>query len=320
VSRGHPRPSGDPTLRLAGQRLVIVTGKGGVGKSSVAAALASAAAHHGRRALAVEIGRGGLSRLLGVEEPGPEPTVVERGLACVTIDPESALGQAVHGMMPLGMMARRLLESTTFQIVAAAAPGLPEYLVLNRLSAFLDATRLGRPRYELIVVDAPASGHSLPLLGAPRALGALARLGPVAEFLGRAERMLHDAATTAVWIVTTPEELPVREAIELHHALRSDLALTLPPPIVNAFPRRRFTSHDQAAIAEAAARPDLHPYLAGARLEVARQRDAVEQVRVLRSAVRRAPVRLPYLPGGTADAGGLAQLARAVARQAGFGT
>jgi anion-transporting ArsA/GET3 family ATPase len=168
------------------------------------------------------------------------------------------------------------------------------------------------------VVDAPASGHSLPLLGAPRALRALARLGPVADFLGRAERLLHDAATTAVWIVTTPEELPVREAIELHHALRSDLALALPPPIVNAFPRRRFTSRDQAAIAEAAIR-DVHPYLAGARLEVARQRDAVEQVRVLRSAIRRAPVRLPYLPGGTADAGGLARLARAVARQAGFG-
>jgi len=320
VSRGNHRPSGDPKLRLARQRLVIVTGKGGVGKSSVAAALAQAAADEGRRVLAVEIGRGGLSRLLGVEEPGPDPTPVGRSLSCVTIDPESALGEMVHGMMPLGVMARRLLQSTTFQIVAAAAPGLPEYLVLHRLSAFLDAKRLGRPRHDLVVVDAPASGHSLPLLGAPRALGALARFGPVADFLGRADAMLHDAATTAVWIVTTPEELPVREAIELHQALREDLGLTLPPPIVNAFPRRRFTSRDQGAIAEAAAHAGAHPYLVGARLEVARQRDAVEQIRLLRSAVRRAPVRLPYLPGGTGEARGLTDLTHAVARQAGFGT
>lgn len=307
-------------LRLSTQRLVIVTGKGGVGKSSVATALARAAAAERRRVLAVEIGRGGLSRLLGVAEPRPEPVPVTRNLSCVTVDPEAALRDMVHGMLRLGVLARRLLESTTFQIVAAAAPGLAEYLVLHRLAAWLDASRLGRRRYDLIVVDAPASGHSLPLLAAPRTLGALARFGPVADFLGRIERLLGDPATTAVWIVTTPEELPVRETIELHHALRDELGLSLPVPIVNAVPRRRFSSRDEAILVHADGSEGAHPYLVGARLEIARQREALTQIRSLHRALRRTPVRLPFLGGGMEDSRGLAQLTRAIGSEAGLGS
>jgi anion-transporting ArsA/GET3 family ATPase len=307
-----------PRLQLSTQRLVIVTGKGGVGKSTVAAALARAAAERGRRVLAVEIGRGGLSRMLGVDDPKPEPTVLDSHLSCVTVEPEAALAEMVHGMLPLGVLARRLLQSTTFQIVAAAAPGLPEYLVLHRLAAWLDAKRLGRRRYQLIVVDAPASGHSLPLLSAPRTLGGLARFGPVAEFLTRIGHVLTDAATTAVWIVTTPEELPIRETIELHHVLREQLGLPVPAPIVNAVPHCRYSTRDEATLAAANGDDALHPYVVGARLEIARQREALAQIRSLHRAVRRTPVRLPRLSDGSDASADLRRLAHAIASEAGL--
>jgi hypothetical protein len=187
--------------------------------------------------------------------------------------------------------------------------------VLHRLAAWLDAKRLGRRQYELVVVDAPASGHSLPLLTAPRTLGALAKLGPVGDFLTRIQGMLADAAATAVWIVTTPEELPVRETIELHQALAAELGAVVAPPIVNGIPRRRFSSRDEAVLAGADA---SHPYVIGAHLEIAREHEARAQIRSLHRAVHRTPVRLPALGAGTADAAAVTQLARVVGREAGF--
>ena len=189
-------------LPLTSQRLVVVTGKGGVGKTAVAAALARAAVAANRRVLAVEVGRGRLGALLGAARGGLEPRPVSPGLAMATVEPEDALGDFVHGVLRIRMLSRRLLESTSFQVLAAAAPGLPEFLVLQKLQAWLDARRLGRTVYDLIVVDAPASGHSLPLLAAPRTLGALARLGPVGDTLRVIGATLADPATTLVCLVT----------------------------------------------------------------------------------------------------------------------
>ena len=182
------------------------------------------------------------------------------------------------------MFARRLLESTSFQVLAAAAPGLAEFLVLHKINGWLEARRLTRPLYDVVLVDAPASGHSLPLLDAPRTLGALARLGPVAETLGALDRRLHDPAQTLVVVVTTPEELAVRETIELHAQLVG-LGLPVAPPIVNAMPGRRFSAAEEERLAA----PDVatlpHPHLDAARFQIARRAQARAQVEVLRGAL-----------------------------------
>jgi anion-transporting ArsA/GET3 family ATPase len=281
-------------LALPSQRLVVVTGKGGVGKSMVAAALARAAANAGRRVLAVDVASSGLARRLGVSGASLDPTASAVGPYVAAVEPADALGDWVRGFMPVPLLSRRLLESTTFQIVAAAAPGLPEYLVLQRLNTWLDERRLGRVRWQLVVVDAPASGHSLPLLAAPATLTALARVGPIATTLGRIDRRLHDSARTAVWIVTRPEDLPVAETIELHRELDGRLGLPVARPIANGVPDRRFSAHD-AALLEATGAPASDPLMFAAALTIARRREATAQLRVLRRALPHPPVRLRLL-------------------------
>jgi anion-transporting ArsA/GET3 family ATPase len=295
-----------PRIPLAAQRLLVVTGKGGVGKSTVAAALARAAAAAGRRTLAVEVGRGRLGPLLGATPTDGQPTRVEAGLAVASVEPEAVLGDFVHGVLRFALLARRLLESTTFQVLAAAAPGLPEFLVLHRLLGWLEARRLGRSVWDLVVLDAPASGHSLPLLAAPRTLGALARLGPIAELLGRMDRLLADPAATLVCLVTTPEDLAVRETIELHRELTSRLHLHVAPPIVNRLPPRRFAAADAAALARLDAD---HPHVVAAHFHLERRRQAEAQVAALRQAVGVSPVRLSFRfapPDAPADVADLA--------------
>jgi anion-transporting ArsA/GET3 family ATPase len=305
-------------LPFASQRLVVVTGKGGVGKTAVTAALARVALDAGRRVLAVEIGQARLGPLLDAPEPlGSEPTRLTAKLAAAAIEPEEALGDFVHGVLRLRLFARRLLESTSFQVLAAAAPGLAELVVLHKLAAWLDARRLGRPLYDVLVVDAPASGHSLPLLDSPRTLGALARLGPVATTLAALDRRLHDRAETLVVVVTTPEELAVRETIELHAEL-GRLGFPVAPPIVNALPGRRFTAADEHRLAASDVAAVRHPFLDAARFQLARRAEARTQVAALKAAIGVPLVHLPFLYDGPEAPGGVAELAAVLSEAAGL--
>jgi anion-transporting ArsA/GET3 family ATPase len=305
------------SLPFSSQRLVVVTGKGGVGKTAVTAALARAALGAGRRVLAVEVGRGRLGTLLGTGRTGLQPRVVSPGLSAATVEPEEALAAFVHGVLRIKMLSRRLLESTSFQVLAAAAPGLPEFLVLQQLQTWLDARRLGRRVYDLVLVDAPASGHSLPLLAAPRTLGTLARFGPVAETLRVIGTTLADPAKTLVCLVSTPEELAVRETIELHRELVRTLDLPVGPAIVNAVPERQFSRADEDVIARLGGEArDPHPWLAAARFLIDRRREAATQIQTLRRALGAAPVRLPFLFAGPEAEGGIDMLARELTRAA----
>jgi len=304
-----------PRFPLAAQRLVVITGKGGVGKTTVTAAFAQAAAAARRRVLAVEVGRGRLGTLLGAGALTHEPTRVAPRLSVARLEADAVLGDFILSALRLRVLARRLLESTTFQVLAAAAPGLPELLVLHRVAGWLAERRVGRVTYDLVLLDAPASGHSLPLLAAPRTLGALARIGPVATLLRDMERVLHDPATTLIGLVTTPEELAVRETLELHRELHTGLGLSVAPPILNAMPRRRFTPTDEASLATLD--PD-DPHVVAARFHLERRRQAQTQYVALRRALGVAPVRLPLLFPPPEASDGIDDLASDLARAAGL--
>ncbi len=285
-------------LPLFERRLVIVTGKGGVGKTTVAMGAALAAAAAGRRTLLVELtDSGSLAERLGLPHPlGREPRRVRAGLAACRLDPQEALEGFVRGLMPLGLFARRLLGSWSFRAVAAAAPGLDEFLALYRLARWEEERRPGtrRPRYDLVVVDALATGHSIPLLSAPDTFLRMVPVGPFANLARRLRALIRDARRTAIAVVTMPEEMAVNEAIELYRHLVA-LELPLTPPIVNAVLPRRFAPDEEGLLTNGLSTPrEWEPYASAARFELARHRAAETHIRRL-CAELPPPVRLPFV-------------------------
>jgi arsenite-transporting ATPase len=211
--------------------LVIVAGKGGVGKTTVAAALGRAARDTGLGVTVVGIADDAACRLLDVEPSTVEDvmaTPATRGqLRTTVIDPEEALAAHLDDS-DLGALGRRMSRTGLLELVAAATPGIRELLVLGRLRQLEQANTS-----DLVVVDAPASGHATGLLRAPRALAALAARGRIRDQADLATEFLTDELRTQVVLVTLPEDTPVNETIETAFALEDDPGIAVGPVLVN---------------------------------------------------------------------------------------
>ncbi|HUR28983.1 MAG TPA: ArsA-related P-loop ATPase [Planctomycetota bacterium] len=194
-------------------RVLFVTGKGGTGKSSVAAALAREASARGTRVLLVRMPAGddGESERLPPSRSRLFPAASL--LREKTLDDRHDLEAFLTRVLGLGFVAKRLGESRTFSAVAAAAPGLRDLVSLSAIAS--EATR----RVGLVIVDAPATGHSVPLLTAPARVLELAPIGPVAREVARARELVRSAEAFTALLVTTPEELAIAEVIELRDAV-----------------------------------------------------------------------------------------------------
>ncbi|MFM7143665.1 MAG: ArsA family ATPase [Alphaproteobacteria bacterium] len=150
---------------MADPRLLIVTGKGGVGKTTVTAAIGRATSRAGLRTLLVETASPGrLANVLRVPALEAEPRRVDERLDAVSLDADAALASFVATLLPLRMLSNALMGSDTFRIVAAALPGIAEAALLSQVLAWLEPRGLRRAAWDRIVLDAPASGHSAPLL------------------------------------------------------------------------------------------------------------------------------------------------------------
>ena len=187
-------------MSLYSRRLVIVSGKGGVGKSTVSAAIGMASAGRGLRTLLIEVASQERMSLL-FDQGGPigyHATPVYPGLDAFSIDPQKALEEYLVSQLKVRAMVERLVANGAFGHVTAAAPGLRELVTLAKIRQLLDGGR-----HDLAVVDAPATGHGLGFLKVPRTFTRVARVGPVHARAAWVAEFLEDPARTAVVLVTT---------------------------------------------------------------------------------------------------------------------
>lgn len=231
----------EPLPSLLDHRLVIVTGKGGTGKTAVAASLSEAARRQGRKVLLAETAP--IESIAGLFETSPAPLgyagrELRPGLHALRIDPHAALAEYLGLQTGLRGLAERVLHTETFQQLLEAAPGWRELIVLGKvwhLEQMRDAG--GRPVYDLVVVDAPATGHGLTFLDVPRVVQQAVRKGPLTRHASWVESLVHDRSRTLLLPVTLPEELPVIETHELLERARGDLDIAVDRIIVNQVPR-----------------------------------------------------------------------------------
>lgn len=302
----------DPARFLAASRLLIVAGKGGVGKTTVSAAVAAAAARQGLSVLLVEIeGKSGLAGLFGREPLGYDEVVLGEGVRGRTITPDEALLEYLreHG---LSRISKRLVTSGALEIVATAAPGIRDILVLGKVRS-LEQVRAA----DLIVLDAPAAGHAITFLLSARGLLDAVKVGPINTQAREALEMLTDPTRAQVVLVTLPEETPVNELIDTAYHLEDRVGLSLGPVVVNGIvPAIEGLEVDPAKAATdagTALRPgELEALTAAAAFRHERRALQAEQLERLNEALPLPQIHLPALPVTSLGAGELDVLATAL--------
>lgn len=225
-----------PAADLSTVSLIVVTGKGGVGKSVVSAALGRALHRAGRRVLLLEIDpRENLHELAGAPPSGGELVALGPGVFLQNLSPQHIIGEIVREHLHVEYLVKKVSASPVFRHFVDAAPGLKELAVLGhalRLVRGYDRSRAGL--IDTVVLDAPASGHGLALLSAPAATASVIDAGPFARMAHELADFVRDPAASATVVVTQAEEMPVQEALELRDALKTTLARLPDLLVVNA--------------------------------------------------------------------------------------
>ena len=273
---------------LLERTLLYVTGKGGVGKTTVAAALGLAAAARGRRTIVCEVAeQDRVSRAFAREGVRREAEVeLAENLWAISIDPNEALKEWL-GRQLGGPALRLITGSSAFQHFVAAAPGAKELITIAKVWELAQLHRWDSHNrtYDLVVVDAPASGHGLAMLTAPSTFGDIARVGPIRRQAHKVRDMLADPQRTGYVAVALPEEMPVTETLELGGRLHDAVGLGLDMIVVNGLYPDRFRAKDAEALRAAAADslpPDARAAVQAALAEHGRARSQRAHLRRLR--------------------------------------
>ncbi|MEY2533806.1 MAG: hypothetical protein QOF29_1716 [bacterium] len=303
-------PAG-PAAGLLGKPLVVVTGKGGVGKSTVAAALGLVAARRGLRTIIAEVARrDDVSRVLG--GTGVHEDELAPGLHHLSIDPEEAMEEYLADQLPSRALAEVLISSRGFNYFAAATPGLRELLTVGKAWELAQEDRRtpGAKPYDLVILDAPATGHGVAVLAAPRTLADTAMVGRIARQGRIIDAMLSDPARTGVVAVARAEEMPVNETLALQDALPATVGLQVDLVVANGLLPDRFSAAEVEALRAA---PPSAPVRAALTAHARARAQRAQLARLRRTA--RAPVTtMPFVSAAMLDATHIEPLARALER------
>jgi anion-transporting ArsA/GET3 family ATPase len=294
---------------LLDKRLVVVIGKGGVGKTTVAAALGLIAARSGKRTVICEVAeQERLADLFGVDASGHEERELAPGLHTVSVDPERAKEEWLRYQLKSGTLAGVLGGSSLFRYLSAAAPGLSELVTIGKVWDLAQLERrTGGSVFDLAIVDAPATGHGIAMLRAPSTYASVARVGPIRRQALTIDRFLRDGRRTGVVVVALPEEMPVNETLDLERRLGEEMGMAIDRAIVNGLYPERFTGAEAERLRAHAqenadrsgagrARPLAHDGAMGAALaEHERVRGQRAQLRRLRRGLDAPVATLPFL-------------------------
>jgi len=282
---------------LLQRRLIFVTGKGGVGKSTVSIALGMVAARRGKRTIVAELAsQDRVRQAFGRNGATFEEVQLDERLFTISIDPQQAMEEYLR--VKTGAVGQALGSSRLFGAFAMATPGMRELLSVGKAweLAQLKRRTSGADPYDLVIVDSPAAGHGVGILRTPRTFAEIARVGPIAHQGRTIAKTLADRDFTAVIAVATAEEMPVNETLWLLDQLRTD-ELPLDAVIVNARYPERFSAAEAQQLADAREQAGAmaSSALGAALSEHARADTQSQQLRRLRRGLGIKPIELPYL-------------------------
>jgi anion-transporting ArsA/GET3 family ATPase len=279
---------------LLDRRLVVMTGKGGTGKSTLSAALALAAARKGKKVLVCEVvARERVADFFGRPPSGTQIKELQPNLYSVHVRPREAMREYALMTIRFETLYKIAFENPAARYFLAAAPSLAEIVMLGKVwwHAAHDMER-GRLRWDLVILDAPATGHGLTFLTVPEVFLRLVQEGPLARDMRGMQSLLADPQKCSVCIVTLPEEMPANEAIELDRALQKH-GFPVGPLFLNAHFSSRFTPQELAQVTRGG--PLLAAAGEAADNHESRAALSTHYQGVLRDAVQRKLVPVPFL-------------------------
>ena len=286
---------------LLDKRLVFVAGKGGVGRTTVAAALGLAAARRGKRTIVCEVARQErVSMAFKREGVGFHETELAPNLYAISIDPQQSLEEFLVDQVGSRRLAALLFHNRIFEYLAAATPGMRELTTIGKVweLAQLERRRRTDSPYDLVIVDLQPTGHGLGALRTPRTFSDVARVGPVRRKADMIDAFLRDSRQTGVVTVALPEEMPVVETLEFAEALDRDMGLGIDLAVMNAMLPERFSEAEVEAIERVDGEhgaPSVASAMRAALSEHHRARAQQGQLENLRSGLDGDVVTLPYL-------------------------
>jgi anion-transporting ArsA/GET3 family ATPase len=302
---------------LLDKRLVFVTGKGGVGKSTISIALGLAAASRGKRTIVCEIGgQETASRVFRRAEVGFHEVEVSDHLWAISIDPDQSLREYLLLQLKVRAMRDLLVRSRVFNYLAAATPGLKELVTIGKIWELAQPNRKVKKAegYDLVIVDAPATGHGIGFLQTPRTFANIARVGPIHAQAQALDSLITNQDATGVAIVSLPEEMPVNETASLEESLTGEIGMAVDRIYMNALYPERFSSGDASELTDALEGAD-RPAKAAVRAALSehrRCRSQREQLQRLKQAVASPVKTLPFIFKPQLDIPSLERLAGAL--------